>query len=215
MYFETAGNKHGLRHNPLKALVAPRPIGWISTLDRNGVRNLAPFSFFNLVCDIPPIVMFSSSGAKDSRINAAATGEFVVSMATWDLRHQVNASSEDVAPEVDEFALAKVTPAASRLVKPPRVAESPMALECRYLSAHALPAPGPDDKLHTVTFGEVIGIYIDDRFVRDGLVDTGAMQPIARLGYRDYAVFRGEQVFAMDPPGQEGAADAGIWVNRK
>lgn len=200
MFYDTARNNHGLRHNPLKALVAPRPIGWISTLDVNGVANLAPYSFFNLVSDRPPCVMFSGGGPKDSWLNAKATAEFVCSLATWDLRYEMNASSAEVAPEVDEFTIARVTPAPSRFVKPPRVKESPVALECKLVQTVALPKHAESGKIHTLVIGEVVGVYIDDRFVKNGLVDTGAMRPIARMGYRDYSVVGSEQVFTLELP---------------
>ena len=200
MYYDTAKNDHGLRHNPLKALVAPRPIGWISTLDENGAANLAPYSFFNLVSDRPPCVMFAGGGPKDSWRNAIATKEFVCSLATWDLRYEMNASSAEVAPEVDEFTIARVTPAPSRFVKPPRVKESPVALECRLVQSVKLPTDKATGKVHTLVIGEVVGVFIDDAFVKDGLVDTGALQPIARLGYRDYSVLGSEQVFTLQLP---------------
>jgi flavin reductase (DIM6/NTAB) family NADH-FMN oxidoreductase RutF len=200
MYFDTDKNNHGLRHNPLKALVAPRPIGWISTLDKDGVANLAPFSFFNLVSDIPPCVMFSGGGPKDSWHNAEATGEFVCSLATWDLRFEMNASSAEVAPAVDEFKISGVTPAPSRLVRPPRVKESPVALECNFLQTIELPKHEATGKVHHMVLGRVVSIFIDDSVIKDGLVDTGAMQPIARIGYRDYAVVRPDTVFTMDLP---------------
>src|SRR6185437_10070174 len=130
MFYDAIKNEHGLRYDPLKALVAPRPIGWISTVSRTGVLNLSPYSFFNAVSEKPAHVMFSSSGNKDSRRNAEETGEFVCSVATFGLKDKMNISSSAVAPDVDEFALSGLTPAPSRFVKPPRVAESPAALEC-------------------------------------------------------------------------------------
>ena len=200
MYYDTAKNNHGLRHNPMKALVTPRPIGWVSTLDKNGVANLAPFSFFNLVSDIPPCVMFSGGGPKDSWRNAQETGEFVCSLATWDLRYEMNASSAEVGPEVDEFAISRVTKAESRFVKPPRVAESPVALECKYVQTVTTPRHEKTGKMHHLVMGLVVGVYIDDRFIKGGLVDTGAMKPIARMGYRDYAVVQPENVFTIGLP---------------
>ncbi len=200
MYYDTAKNNHGLKHNPMKALVTPRPIGWITTLDKDGVANLAPFSFFNLVSDIPPCVMFSGGGPKDSWRNAQDTGEFVCSLSTWDLRYEMNASSAEVGPEVDEFAISRVTKADSRFVKPPRVAESPVALECKYVSTTTTPRHEKTGKIHHLVLGLVVGVYIDDRFIKGGLVDTGAMKPIARMGYRDYAVVLPESVFTLGLP---------------
>lgn len=198
MHYDASKNDHGLRFNPFKALVAPRPIGWIATVNAHGGRNLAPYSFFNAVSDRPPMVMFSSHGHKDSVANIEATGEFTCSLATWALREPMNMSSAAVARGVDEFELAGLTPAPSRLVKPPRVAESPAALECRLWKMIELPGAGGYG--YTVVFGTVVGVYIDDAFVKDGVVDTGAMRPIARMGYMEYSVVRPETVFALNRP---------------
>ena len=184
MFYDTKSNAHGLRHDPMKALVAPRPIGWISTIGRDGIVNLAPYSFFNMVSENPPYVMFSSGSRKDSQRNAEETGEFVCSMATYELREAMNVTSASVPPEVDEFVLAGLSSSPSRLVKPPRVAASPVALECRYWQT----ITPPSRSAYAIVIGEVVGVHIDDRFVTDGLVDTVAMQPIARMGYMDYAV---------------------------
>lgn len=206
MFYETIANKHGLRHDPFKALVAPRPIGWISTVSKAGICNIAPYSFFNAVGEKPHYVMFSSSGRKDSLRNAEETGEFVCSLATWDLRHNQNMTSASVPYGVDEFPIGDLTAAPCRLVKPPRVKESPAALECRHWKTVELPPlePGGEPR-NWVVFGQVIGVHIDDRFVKDGMVDTGAMRPIARLGYMDYAVVTPETMFAIDRPSVEEA----------
>lgn len=197
MFYETAGNKHGLKHNPFKALVAPRPIGWISSLDRNGVINLAPYSYFNAISHAPPYVMFSSGGHKDSSRNIEETGEFVCSFVTYDLREQMNMSSAQVGPDVDEFELAGLTQAPSRMVKPPRVAESPAALECRYYKTIELPGLNGGEGSFVV-LGEVVGIYIADDAITEGLFDLAKIRPIARLGYMDYAVV--DNIFSMDRP---------------
>lgn len=198
MHYDTAKNDHGLRFNPFKALVAPRPIGWIATVGADGRRNLAPYSFFNAVSDRPPMVMFSSHGHKNSVSNIEETGEFTCSLATWSLREPMNMSSAAVARGVDEFELAGLAPAPSRLVKPPRVAQSPAALECKLWKMLELPGVGGHG--YTVVFGTVVGVYIDDAFVKDGVVDTGAMRPIARMGYMEYSVVRPETVFALNRP---------------
>ena len=197
MFYETETNEHGLRHNPFKALVAPRPIGWISTVSTDGVINLAPYSFFNGVSDIPPFVMFSSAGQKDSQRNAEETGEFVCSLATYDLRDHMNTTSAGVGPEVDEMELAGLTPAPSNLVKPPRVAESPVALECKHFKSITLPAAEGRDP-YSVVLGHVVGIHIDESVLNEGLVDMEKLRPIARLGYMDYTVV--DKVFSMDRP---------------
>ena len=201
MHYATADNDHGLRFNPFKALVVPRPIGWISTVGRDGARNLAPYSFFNAVSDRPPVVMFSSSGHKDTVTHVEETGEFTCSLATWDLREHMNLSSAPVAHGVDEAELAGLALAPSRFVKPGRVAASPAALECRHWKTIELPAPDGDQAhAHYIVFGHVVGVYIDDAFVRDGVVDTVAMRPLARLGYMEYAVLSPQTTFTLNRP---------------
>lgn len=213
MHYDTDKNDHGLRFNPFKALVAPRPIGWIGTVGADGSRNLAPYSFFNAVSDRPPMVMFSSYGRKDSIANIEATGEFTCSLATFALREQMNMSSAAVRRGVDEFALAGLTPAPSKRVKAPRVAESPAAFECTLWKILELPAAGREG--YVVAFGHVVAVYIDDAYIRDGVVDTGAMRPIARQGYMEYSVVTPEAVFSLNRPevsaDGESAAVSGEW----
>lgn len=200
IFYEPAAG-HPFPRNPFKACVVPRPIGWVSTRSAEGVNNLAPYSFFNAVADEPPMVMFASNGVhphgrKDSADNAIAATEFVVNVATWDLRHAMNASSEAAPHEVDEFALAGLTPAPARLVGAPRVAEAAVNFECRLVRSLELPCrPGGRN---VVVFGEVVGIHIAERVMTNGFVDMAKLRPIARLGYRDYAVV--EEVFSMDRP---------------
>lgn len=218
MHYDTETNRHGLRHDPFKALIVPRPVGWISTVDGNGVRNLAPYSFFNAVSDRPPVVLFSSGGRKDSLRNIEETGEFTCSLATWDLREQMNLSSATVPPGIDEFEVAGLETAPSRFVKPPRVARSPAAFECRLWKSVELPAPtdAGSRPTYTVVFGLVVGIYIDDAYVKDGIVDAGAMRPLARLGYMDYSVVTPESIFSMNRPvvgadGKSASANTEAW----
>lgn len=201
MFYDTLKNKHGLRHDPWKSVVVPRPIGWVSTVSKDGINNIAPYSFFNAVGSNPHYVMFSSGGRKDSVRNAEETGEFVCSLATWDLRHEMNATSAELPHGVDEFPLANLTTASSELVRPPRVKESPVSLECRYWKTLELPnVDGVTPSGHLVVLGMAVGIYIDDAFIKDGRVDTAAMRPIARLGYMDYAVVTPETVFTIHRP---------------
>lgn len=199
MHYDTALRDHGLPHDPFKALVVPRPIGWVSTLSADGVANLAPHSFFNAISDRPPMLMFSSAGTKDSLRNILETGEFTVSVSTWALRDQMNLSSAPVAPSVDEFELAGLTKAASRFVKPPRVAESPAAFECKLWQTLPLPAPARGEG-YTLVIGSVVGVYIDDACIKDGRVQSGEMRPLARLGYMDYSVLTPEVMFQMNRP---------------
>jgi flavin reductase (DIM6/NTAB) family NADH-FMN oxidoreductase RutF len=195
---------HGLPQNPFNAIVVPRPIGWISTLDEQGRVNLAPFSFFNAVAYVPPQVMFATTGPhvqdrahKDSMRNALASGEFVVNLATWKLREAVNLTSTPAPHGVDELTLAGLTAAPSRIVAPPRVAESPVHLECRVTTHVELPTPDTDDP-NTVVFGEVVGIHVADEAIVDGIVDVMLLDPIARLGYREYVRVR--DTFTMIRP---------------
>ena len=191
---------HGLRHNPFKALVAPRPVGWIGTVSRAGVPNLAPYSFFNAMSDTPPMVMFSSAGRKDSLTNIEETGEFTCSMAVEPLVDGMNLSSATVASGVDEFRLAGLATASSLVVKPPRVAKSPSALECRLWKTVELPRVAEAEQPYVVVFGLVVAIYIDEAFVKDGVVDTAAMRPLARMGYMDYTVVRPDTAFTLNRP---------------
>ncbi|WP_370152456.1 flavin reductase family protein [Ferrovibrio sp.] len=199
-YYEPARG-HGLPYDPFKAIVAPRPIGWISSCDAEGRVNLAPYSFFNAFHDRPPIIAFGSSGRKDSLTNIEATGEFVASMATRPLAEAMNATSASVAPEVDEFALSGLTPAPCRQVRPPRVAESPAAMECRLLHiSHLHDLDGrPLDAWMVI--GQVVGVHIARAFLKDGLFDTGAAQPIMRAGYLDqYVAATPDSIFRMRRP---------------
>ena len=201
MQYDTQLNNHGLKHNPFKALVTPRPIGWISTLSKTGVLNLAPYSFFNAISDRPPMVMFSSIGRKDTLINIEETGEFVCSIVSQELRDAMNMSSAAVNSGIDEFKLAGVTPADSFYVKPPRVAEAPAALECRYWKTLPLPAPeGHPELAYWLVLGEVVGVYIDDNYINDGIFDVAAAQPLARLGYMDYSFVTAETMFTLNRP---------------
>jgi flavin reductase (DIM6/NTAB) family NADH-FMN oxidoreductase RutF len=198
MFYATDKPDHGLPHDPFKAIIAPRPIGWITTLSATGAINLAPYSYFNGVHSRPPVVMFASEGRKDSLDFVEETKEFVCNLATWDLRDAMNRTSAPMARGVNEMAEAGLEAAPSRLVKPPRVAASPCALECVLLQIVPLSdIEGRALDTHVV-FGQVIGVHIDDRFIRDGLLDTAAMKPIARNGYHNYAVV--EQEFRMERP---------------
>jgi flavin reductase (DIM6/NTAB) family NADH-FMN oxidoreductase RutF len=189
-----------LPHDPLTALIVPRPIGWISTIGRTGIVNLAPYSFFNAVASNPPFVMFSSAGVKHSQLNAEQTGEFVHSLATYELREELNITSAMVGSEVSEPELARLEMAPSIAVKPPRVKKSPVALECRYTKTVELPGPGGKPHSFWIVIGEVVGIYIDDAVIVNGIVDLAQARPIARCGYLDqYAVV--DTIFKMTRPG--------------
>ena len=200
-YFYETASGHGLRHDPFKAIVGPRPIGWISTQDAEGRPNLAPYSFFNAVCDRPPMIAFSSSTRKDSLANVEATGEFVWNLATRALAERMNLTSAAVAHGVDEFALAGLATAPSRIVAPPRVAESPAALECKVSEIFRLRTIAGESVRQWLVVGQVLGVHIDPRYLAHGRFDTGAARPILRAGYLDdYAEVGPEAMFKMDRP---------------
>jgi flavin reductase (DIM6/NTAB) family NADH-FMN oxidoreductase RutF len=205
MFYEPRLNNSGLAIDPLKALVVPRPIAWVSSIDREGRVNLAPFSFFNLVAEAPPIVVFAPYGRKgngeikDTKVNIEAVGAFVVHLATWELREAMNASSAQLPHGTDESALAGLAMVPSRIVAAPRLAAAPVALECRHLKSVELPSLDADEP-NGVIFGEVVGIHIDDSLVTaEGRVDITRAKPIARLGYSLYAVV--SEAFRMTRPG--------------
>jgi flavin reductase (DIM6/NTAB) family NADH-FMN oxidoreductase RutF len=197
MFYEPSKG-HGLPHDPSKAIVAPRPIGWISTLNKAGEVNLAPYSFFNALSTRPFIVWFSSEGEKDSASFAQETGEFVANLVSRDLAEKMNYTSVDAPRGVNEFVYADLAMAPSRLVKPPRVAAAPAALECRVTEVFHPKALDRSPTSAFVVAGEVIGVYIDDAFLKDGLFDITKAGNVARLGYMDYASV--DEVFAMRRP---------------
>jgi flavin reductase (DIM6/NTAB) family NADH-FMN oxidoreductase RutF len=189
-----------LPHDPFKALVVPRPIGWVSTVGASGDVNLAPYSFFNAIGEGPPMLAFSSSGRKDSATFAGEVSEFVWNLATWDLREAMNQTSATLPRGHSEFAHAGLEMAPSRLVAPPRVAASPCAMECTVVHATELTDVDGNPADQFLVVGQVVGVHLDDRFVADGIVDTAALRPIARCGYLgEYAVV--DELFEMFRPG--------------
>ncbi|MBK0027979.1 flavin reductase family protein [Stenotrophomonas sp. S48] len=192
---------HGLPHDPFNAIIGPRPIGWISSCNAEGALNLAPYSFFNAFNYIPPIIGFSSQGRKDSLHNIEATGEFVWNLATFALAEAMNESCRAVPPEVDEFALAGLTPLASTQVRPPRVAQSPVSMECRCTQIVRLRDAAGQDTNGWLVLGEVVAVHIDQRMLVDGIYDTAAGDPILRGGGpADYFRVSAEQRFRMFRP---------------
>ncbi|HEY2890247.1 MAG TPA: flavin reductase family protein [Dongiaceae bacterium] len=204
MFYDTMTKSHGLRNDPFKALVVPRPIGWITTIDKQGRVNLAPFSFFNAIAEDPPMVLFAPGGrkadrpVKDSRANAEETGEFVCNLATWDLREAMNLTSDNLAVGEDEMRHAGLTPVPSKLVKSPRVKESPVHFECKLWKVVELPTHDREEP-NCIVIGEVVGIHIDDTLIKDQRVDIVSAKPIARLGYSEYTVV--DSKFSMRRPG--------------
>jgi flavin reductase (DIM6/NTAB) family NADH-FMN oxidoreductase RutF len=186
MFYDPRLNNHGLPNDPFKAVVVPRPIGWISTLSAEGVPNLAPYSFFNAVSEHPHYVAFGSDGMKDSLRNIESTGEFAVNLVTHDLREKMNMTSAMVGSHIDEFELADLSKVPCQFIKAPRVGESPVCFECRHSQTIAL----PDDEGRVgswLVLGRVIGVHIDDSVIVNGRVDMTLLKPVARLGYAEYA----------------------------
>ena len=204
MFYETGQRDRSLLpRDPFKAIVAPRPIGWISTRSRDGRINLAPYSFFNAFCSAPPIVGFSSEGAKDSAAFARDSGEFVANLATMDLLRQMSETSAPLPRGQSEFVHAGLAMAPSRVVAAPRIAESHAALECKVVEIITLKNLRGEPLDNHLVMGEVVAFHIDDRFVRDGVFDTAAVRALARCGYQDYAVV-GRLITLARPPGGGG-----------
>jgi flavin reductase (DIM6/NTAB) family NADH-FMN oxidoreductase RutF len=192
---------HGLKHDPFNAIIAPRPIGWISSCDAQGHVNLAPYSFFNAFNYTPPLIGFSSTTWKDTVANIQATGEFVWNLVTMDLAQAMNATAATVPHEVDEFALGKLTKLPSQLVKPPRVAETPVSFECRLSEIIHLKGADGTKVDAWLTIGEVVAVHIDKRLIQDGVYQTALARPIVRAGRRgDYFEIRPDAMFEMPRP---------------
>ena len=221
MFYEPEKNNHGLKRPPFKSCVVPRPIGWLSTISEDGIPNLAPYSQFTNLTFEPPYVLVSINqghlqNRKDTTVNIENTGEFVYNMATYELRDKLNITACEFAPEVDEFEKAGLTKAPSVLVKPFRVAESPIQFECKYVQTIRLPGEGRVGTADII-IGKVIGVHVKDEFIMDdGKIDILKIRPLARLGYSDYTSV--ESAFTLEPSkadgvredmslGLEGAAD--------
>ena len=213
MHYRPGTEKHGLPHDPFKSCTVPRPIGWLSTVSTQQVCNLAPFSQWQNLTFDPPMVMFAANQniwgqRKDSVVNAEETGWFVWNMATYDLRESVNVSAMAVEPQVDEFELAGVEKEDCIDAPGPRVKQSPIQFECRYISTTRFPgrsAVGTVD----VVFGEVARIHIDEKaLTADGRIDILGIKPIARMGYYDYTVVN--NIFEMKIPAGSEAELAGL-----
>lgn len=204
MFYEPSKRNHGLPRDPFTSLVVPRPIGWITTLGPDGVVNLAPYSFFNLCSSNPPAVMFAAStkpgttSRKDSHLNAESSGEFVVNIVSCDLGEQMNLTSAPLDHGVSELALAGLETAPSRVIKTPRIASSPVGIECRHLTTVKVPSRQVGDRESFIVIGEVVGVHIDDSILVDGFVSIEKLRPVAKLGYLDYATI--ERGFTMAKP---------------
>lgn len=197
-YEPRARDKTILPHDPFKAIVAPRPIGWVTTRSAKGAINLAPYSFFNAFADRPPLIAFSSQGYKDSVAFIEETGEFVWNMPTLALKDAMNATAAELPRGESEPEFAGLEMAPCRLVAPPRVANSPAALECKLVEVKRLADRHGTALDFWLTIGEVVGVHLDETYVRDGVLDMAAMAPLARCGYKDYVA--ADRPFAMDRP---------------
>jgi flavin reductase (DIM6/NTAB) family NADH-FMN oxidoreductase RutF len=192
---------HGLKHDPFNAIIAPRPIGWISSRDPEGNVNLAPYSFFNGFNYTPPIIGFSSTAWKDSVANIQETGEFVWNLATMDLARQMNATAAHVARDISEFSIAGLTALPGKLVNVPRVAESPVSFECKLTQIIQLQDARGQKVQAWLTLGEVVAVHIDKAMIKDGVYQTALARPIVRAGRRgDYFEIRPEAMFEMARP---------------
>jgi len=199
MFYRPGQDSHGLPHNPFKAIVSPRPIGWISTRNAAGQDNLAPYSFFNGINDAPPMVMFCTSGQKlgideekDSLVNIRHSGEFCVNFVSFAMRDAMSLSSGHYPHGTDEFEIAGLEKSTPRIVAPPFIKQSPAAFECKLFKFVDLPGAA------TMVIGEVVGIHIREEHLVNGIFDVTSYQPMARLGYKDYSVVR--EVFSLDRP---------------
>ncbi len=200
MFYTTDTNRHGLSHDPFKAIVSPRPIGWIGSKGRDGSINLAPYSFFNAVSDTPKLIMFSSSGHKHSVRNVEESGVFTANLVSRNLVEQMNASSAPVEYGVNEFEIAGLTPRQGELVDAPYVAEAFAALECR-VTQILRPVDIDGKPAETwMVFGQVVGVHIDEAVIENGRIDMGRASPVARMGYLDYCD-GGADVFQLARPG--------------
>ena len=199
-YYEPK-NGHGLKHDPFNAIIAPRPIGWISSRDGKGNINLAPYSFFNGFCYTPPIIGFSSTSWKDTVQNVKDTGEFVWNLATMDLAKHMNATAAHVAPDISEFQIAGLTAVPGKLVNVPRVAESPVSFECKLTQIVQLQGANGEKANAWLTLGEVVAVHIDKAMIKDGVYITALARPIVRAGRRgDYFTVKPEDMFEMIRP---------------
>lgn len=188
MFYVPENRDPSLPHDPIKAIVAPRPIGWISTLSKDGIANLAPYSFFNAVGGMPPMLMFASEGFKDSARNAADTGEFVFNYVSKNLSEEMNNSSSNAPSGVSEFDHYKIEKAESNIIAPPRVAQANAAMECKVTSVVETNDVEGNLTGAVIIIGQVVGVHIRDEVIRDGRFDVNLAEPISRLGYMDYGL---------------------------
>jgi flavin reductase (DIM6/NTAB) family NADH-FMN oxidoreductase RutF len=199
MFYDTKLNNHNLPYNPFKSCIVPRPIAWISTISEDKVVNIAPYSYFNAVSDLPPVIMFASAfkgngDKKDSIRNIEATGEFVVNLVSYDLIEKMNLSSSVLDHGVSEAEMFDIVTESSNLVKAPKIKDSPISLECKYLNSIDIEVDGKNASSQII-LGHVVGVHIKDEFISNGKVDVIKLSPVARLGYNEYTLVN--QIFKM------------------
>ena len=204
MFYETKTNNHGLKHNPFKSCIIPRPIAWITTISNDGIDNCAPYSFFNGVSSDPPMVMFANngsaidgSGPRDTFSNIKENQEFVINISTFNTKDKMNKTSARLCRNVSEIEFASLETLDSRLVKPKRLKESPINMECTLYKIIDLPGI-TEDNYNGILIGKVIGIHINDEYIKEGKVDVKKIKPLARLGYFDYSVI--DDFFSIKRP---------------
>ncbi len=204
MFYETDKNDHGLKFNPFKSCIVPRPIAWITSMDKTGSSNCAPYSFFNGVASDPPMIMFANNGKrptlpgpKDSLSNIRETEEFVVNIVSYDSKDAMNDTCAPLGPGESEIEFAKLEVLHSNLIKPVRLKISPINLECKLYKILELPADSPED-YNGIVIGTVVGIHINDEVIKDGRVNLSKIKPLSRLGYMDYSVV--DNIFVKERP---------------
>ena len=204
MFDETKKNNHGLKYNPFKSCIIPRPIAWITTISIDGIENCAPYSFFNGVASDPPMIMFANNGphpfddgVKDTMSNIRDTKEFVVNISTYETKAEMNKTCAPLKSDESEIAFASLPTRKSNLVRPKSLAVSPINMECKFFKFIELPS-SIENHHNAIVIGEVIGIYIDDNYINEGIVDVKKIKPLSRLGYMDYSYV--ENIFSMSRP---------------
>ncbi len=201
MFYETKINDHGMKYDPFKAIVAPRPIGWIGSIDNNGIANLAPYSYFNAISDNPYFVVFGSIEYKDTIKNCETNKDFTCSLVSEELFSHMNNSSAPVNPNIDEFNICKIKKQDGHIVSAPYVSDCSAALECRHWKTIDLPGSNRE-KLsgNYIVIAEVLGVYINDKYIVNGRFDTSSVKPLGRLGYMDYGVINNKNIFSSNRP---------------
>ncbi len=204
MYYETKKNDHGLKYNPFKSCIIPRPIAWITTVNEKGGTNCAPYSFFNGVSADPPMIMFANNGKhpditgpKDTLSNIKKTKEFVVNIVSYDIKESMNATCAPLMPEESEIDFAKLEVLKSNLIIPPRIKISPINMECKLFKILELPCYNPEE-YNGIVIGNVLAIHIKDEFIENDRINLKKMRPLSRLGYLDYSTV--DSIFEMERP---------------